>query len=436
VRRFALALLFACSSPSATIQVTYGGEPTDPDVSTATLAAVDQTGNSTTLGGPAAASGTLDLGDSSSTLVASLQLTGNDASGNAVVFGTTPFVELGALDGATLPLFVQRKGELARMPGETTDDRSAPLLAVTGRGIYYAGGSLSGASGPLDVGGYDLLGLEAFGTTCEVNLNATSFALIQLTQENENGDLGYAALVDDAGYLAVGLPSCGGGADTPTKELPTGLLSWADVSRAPTVMGDDGAAYIVGPSKTDAPSSSILVVSPKAESVSVISTTSRQGAASAWAPGRGIFLYGGGGGATLITAAGAATDSPYPVEPAQGLAAVAFDATKTMLVAGGAAAPVTIDLSCGAGCAPTPFGQAPAVALQSPSLFALGHGAFLLVGDDSSGSTHVFRLDGGPESPPEIPLKIPRQGARAVQTPTGAIVIVGGGSATPESYVE
>lgn len=446
MRRFSLALLLACSSPSGTISITTGGEQgaltRTPAVVTVTLDAVDQTGAHTTLVTATLPDAQIDLGDQSQTLVASLQLAGKDGANNDILFGATPLVELGALDGATLPLFVQRRGELARMPGSTEDARSMPLLAATNRGIYWVGGSLSSTSDPLDLGGYDLLALDAFTANCAVNVHAKSFALVELTSESSNGDFAYVGLVGDDGFLAVGLPSCGGGADTPMTTVPTDLNipSWSSVEGAATVMGDDGTAFIVGPSNPDAASASILVLSPTATTVTAINApVALQGAAVAWAPGRGIFLYGGGGGATTVSSAGAQSKYGYADDPTQGGAAVAFDKTSTMLVLEGDQLS-TLDLTRNCpndSCTPTAWGVPFPVTLENASLFAMGttgKEVFVAVGEDASGATHLVRADA--TTSVDVPLKIPRQHARAVKTTTGAVVIVGGGSATPESYVD
>jgi len=66
----------------------------------------------------------------------------------------------------------------------------------------------------------------------------------------------------------------------------------------------------------------------------------------------------------------------------------------------------------------------------------LGNDAFLIVGDDPTGTTRAFRLTESEATPEEIFFKIPRQGARAVQTDTGEVIILGGGSDVPESYFD
>jgi hypothetical protein len=173
-----------------------------------------------------------------------------------------------------------------------------------------------------------------------------------------------------------------------------------------------------------------------------------------------VFVYGGTGnpdyaGAEYVSASTSSTAtgstlvltlnslSGYKADPATGLAAIALDATgNTMLLAGGSCyqptlpplTPCTIDLTCtGMSCSPNQWGQALPYALSSPSLFSIANGAFIIVGDDSTGTTHMFELTTSATT--EILLKVPRQGARAAQIETGAIVIVGGGSATPESFV-
>jgi len=209
-------------------------------------------------------------------------------------------------------------------------------------------------------------------------------------------------------------------------------------------------AYIVGPSRTTAPSGIIFKIAPDTEAstavdaiVSTISVVPRRGAATAWSPGHGLFVYGGSSAAPnvvgeIINTTSGTTEIMNPTDAAadarEGLAAIAIDNDK-MLVAGDGQQPIVIDLVC-TSCSPRPWGVATNVALTSPSLFSLGANAFLLVGDDSTGTTRVFRLSDSDAGAQEKALKIPRNGARAIQFETGQIVIIGGGSATPESYVD
>jgi hypothetical protein len=431
----------ACGSESATISVTTGGESDtftrDPAVTTLEIDAVDRAGGVTPLANSSYPAQSIDLGNPSQSLVASLQLTGKDGAGSTVVWGAAPFATLGVFNGTSVPLFVQRKRELARMPGAIADARTAPLLAVTARGVYFAGGSISGATTPPSTGAYDLLSLNGFPTTYGANRTAKSFAVIQLATETQDGDLALGLLIDDAGADLFGLATQElYSTDAFTKSFPTGT-SWSDLAGGTTIVSpDDGSVYIVGPSKTDKPSRLTLTF-PTSGDGSTISSTLRQGAAVAWAPKRGVFVYGGSAtevGADLIIDKTSVAQAQIASDPTQGLAAVALD-ENTMLLAGSKDFPHTIDLSCSKNCAPTPWGQNQLpVALTSPSLFALGNGAFLIVGDDPSGATTAFRLTTTAIEPK--PLKIPRSGARAIQTQTGSIIVLGGGSSTPESYVD
>ncbi len=409
----------ACSSPAGTIDVTLGGE-TDtltrgPAVASLDVEAVERNGTHHAILTATLPITTLDLGDLSQTLVASIQLTGKDSSGNAVVFGATPYIELGAISGGDIPLFIQRKGTLARMPGALSDSRSTPLVTTLHRGIYMAGG------GQTTLVGYDLLYLSDFGASCATPSDATSFAFVQLAQTNEDGDLAVAYAIDSTGMTRVGGVTC---SNFTNFLLPTGT-TWPDIAGGATVNGDDGSAYVVGPST--------VLKLDTSEAFDVFGPfESRQGPAVAWAPGRGIFVYGGGKGAVIISATGALSSFTYPDEPTPSLAAIAFDANKTMLVAGDMASPRTIDLTCSSACTPTPWGEALPFALLTSSLFSVGTMTFLLVGDDVAGTTHVFLLDASKTT--ELKLNIARSGARAVQTETGEVIIMGGGNATPESF--
>lgn len=425
--------MLACGSQSATISVTTGGESDaltrDPAVTSLTIDAVDRTGGVTPLAKSPYPASNIDLGNPSQSLVASLQLTGKDAAGDVVVWGAAPFAELGVLDGTTVPLFVQRKHEFARMPGVMADGRSAPLLQVTARGVYFAGGSISGATTPPPTGAYDLLGMNGFTTTFAANRTAKSFAIIQLATATQEGDLALGLLIDDAGADLFGLAT----AEAYSTDAFSGV-SYSDLAGGATVVSpEDGTVYVVGPSKTDAPSRLTLKF-PTSGSGSTISGALRQGAAVAWAPKRGVFVYGGSSteaGAEIVS--DTRTPLAFPPDATAGLAAVALD-DHTMLLAGNGDVPHTVDLFCTSTCAPVAWGVKLPQTLGSPSLFPLGGGAFLIVGDDASGTTTAYRLTATSTDP--VPLKVARTHGRAIQIQTGSVVILGGGSSTLESYVD
>jgi hypothetical protein len=266
---------------------------------------------------------------------------------------------------------------------------------------------------------------------------------------NSDGEQAMAWRIADDAASVMGLAQCTKGYEQfLSLDGSAGSIAWSDFAGGRTVMGDDGSAYIVGPSRTTTASNTIFKIAPDPEAstladalITSVALTPRKGAATAWAPSRGVFIYGGSSAAPnvvgeIVSAAGGVTEISGidgGADTREGLAAIAFDNNK-MLVAGDDQKPILVDLSC-PGCAPQDWGAATNVKLTSPSLFTLGNGAFLLVGDDATtGATRLFRLSDS--ASPEKSLKIPRQGARAIQIETGQIVIIGGGSATPESYVD
>ena len=115
----------------------------DPPVTTLKVVAIDSTtGATTTLASAPAASATVDLGSVDPNTTATLTVSGLLADGSRVVFGESLLLQLGALDGTTLPLFAQRTGELAQLPTASQVTRSAPTLAVlANRYLVVARGS-------------------------------------------------------------------------------------------------------------------------------------------------------------------------------------------------------------------------------------------------------------------------------------------------------
>jgi hypothetical protein len=486
-RRACLVAILACSSPNATFQITTGGE-TDtmtapPPVDSVILSAVDNTGVSTPLQSspsPYDPATTIDLGNPSQEAIVSIQFTGT-AAGTPVVTGATPFAQLGALTG-TVPLFVQRRGECARItsptgtPGPFADGRSGALLAATGRMVYAVGGTTGGDAGILPFVGYDMLGLQNSSSTLPVAQQPQSFALVQLLNETADGDLAVAWLISADAGVELGLSTQEDywpDASAP----PNTMVTWADIAGGATVMGDDGpppTAYIVGGTAISSYSNFIVALSPAGVG-SHGNGARRQWAAATLTKTHQVFIYGGNGdtsaGAELVAPFGTdesgnplpLTVSPLlgtPADATQGLAAAPLD-NNTMVMAGNADAhtnntasdggaampwgnplqPFQVTLSCSSqSCDPTPWGVAIPMALigsttspSSPSLFPVGSGEFILVGDDSSGNTHVYLLTSTATT--EMQLKIPRQGARAVQFSTGQVIIVGGGTTTVESCV-
>ncbi len=429
---FFVCALGACSNPSGTVVLTTGVESDtftrSPAPTSLLVEAVQSDGTRTTLADAGLpATGPIDLGSPSSSMVASIQVTAS-AAGTKVVSGASPFIELLALEGITLPVFVQRNGEFARMPGSLPDGRSALLSSVTSGGVYGAGG-VSDAGTP--VFGYDLVFLNQFSTECPVDRTPRSIAL-------ENAGM---LLVDDNGATVLDLTNC---VNTDLGALSdAGTPAWVSVSGGVTVVGDDGSAYIVGQTKPDVASNTILKVDTSGNITAQTTTTQRKGAAAAWATGgHGLFIYGGtDSSGPEIVGSGSSITLNYPADATAGLVTVQAD-TNTMLVVGPTVLE-TIDLGCSSACAPKPFGQAAnadgglPVALANlavmTGVFKVATGVFLAVGDDAQGKTHALRIDA--TSIAEVPLKIPRVGARAAQTQTGAVLILGGGSTTVESYV-
>jgi len=417
------------------VALTTGGESDtftrDPVPTSLLVEAVQRDGTRTTLADAGLPSATdIDLGSPSSTTVASIQVTARDSTGTTVVSGASPFLELLALQGVTLPVFVQRNGDLARMPGTLPDSRSAPLVTASGRGIYGAGGLLAGFAdgGAPPVFGYDLAFLEQFSSECSATRTPRSMVL-------ENAAL---LLVDDAGATVVDLSSCtnadlGALADA-------GVPTWAAVSGGAAVYGEDGSGYIVGPSKPDFASNAIVKVDTSGTVTTASVITARKGAATAWATGKGLFVYGGSGsgdGVEILSSGGTSASAPkYPSDATAGLLAVQLDANTMLLL--GSSTLATVDLGCANNpCAVQPWGNGwplSSVKVTPTALFKVATGVFVAVGDDAQGATHVFRLE-STQPATEVPLKIPRNGARAVQTPTGAVVILGGGTTTLEAYV-
>ena len=92
------------------------------------------------------------------------------------------------------------------------------------------------------------------------------------------------------------------------------------------------------------------------------------------------------------------------------------------------------DLTCTTNCAAEVWASIP-VTLASAQVFTFRtlQDRAWVVGQEPSGNTRVFETR--PSASTEVPLKIARNRATATPLPTGALGIVGGGSAVIESLI-
>ena len=423
--------LFACSdTPTGTITITLG-EETDamsrgPAPTTLVVELLDLDGKATELARTALPTDELSLGERPRTDVGGLRLKALDAAGKTLLKGESLYLQFGALEDANSPLevFLQRTGELARMP-RGPGSLDAPLLGVTVARYVVAA---SGTSLML----YDLLllkpitGLPAFVRPARSMVTFGTAAIVI----DEQG----ASTVDLSSGAASDLVAPEGGA-------------FAEVSGGSTVVLPDGSAYVVGGTRLGGggPSSRVLMITKEGAVAFATLATPREGACATWVEGRGLVVVGGsatGPGAEVI-APGAVQGAAlaYPPDAVTRCGASTLDASHVLVAGGagsavdvaGAAPPRVLDLACAAMCTPLVWpGTLPLVRAES---FTLAPDAALLAGDDATGATRAFRASA--TALLEVAVKSPRRNARLIALPIkGTAALVGGGPASIEQYVE
>lgn len=436
-----LGLGAACSSTdNGSIQLVTG-EETDtfsraPAPTKLRVDAVDSSGHVTTLSTTPLPAATVDLGTQSESTVATLDVTGLDASGSRIVFGASLPLFFGGLAGMTLPVFVQRVGELARMPGPLSDARQAPLLAqVQGQYVFVGGGLEASTASTTQL--YDFGQLAPLPSPPTLPLAPQSVAFVG-TVAWLIGATGAADYFDFSSNGQADLPAPAGG-------------SFADVAGGLTVIGDNGVQFIVGATRSSgAPTAAVLEIDPNKTSdpnypfggpTWLTLAAPRLGAAAAWVPGRGLVVVGGSSsapGAELVSPGSTRGSAlPYPPDPSV-LGGATTLSNEIVLVAGGYTAAGdagarTIDLTCTAQCAPVVWESgfpAPIVAAQAFTIDPAN--AFVVGSEIGTGSTHAFRLTSTTAT--EVPTKVPHSNARALWSPVGSVVLFGG-SDLIESFV-
>jgi hypothetical protein len=382
----------------------------------------------------------IDLGQQSeSAAPVSLQVTGFDATKARRVFGATLPVQYGALAGQTIPVFVQRTGEFARLPGPLSDARQAPVMAVLqGEFLLVAGGSeasLAPTGRLFDFGGFSPIGSATLPAAPE----SIAFAGTVAWLINSKG----ATYFDfsSSSYVTVPVPPGG---------------SFADVAGGATVIDSTGAQYIVGGTRTTGePSATVLKIDPTDASNSsypygnpswIKLATPRLGAAATWVDTHGLVVVGGNTGAggpgveVINTTFSGSSALAFPSDPSLGVGAATLD-DQHVLLAGGVTPSVgdpgvrVIDLGCTPSASTTCVTSWAALPAPLPSAqtFAWTAKDGLVVGNELiTGKTDVFRL--GPTSATPVATRVPHTNARAVWSPVGTVVLFGGAS-TLESFV-
>jgi hypothetical protein len=424
----AVAGTIACSStPTGTLQLTTGGEADAFTRAPAPVSlvvdelAVD--GSTKEIARTALPAGDVDLGEAAKSDTGAIRVRALDGAGNVLLAGETLFFQFGALEGSTLEVFVQRTGELARLPRPPAALDLPGVDVIAGRYLLQA----SGTSTTL----YDLLLLDAMSSAPALARPARSLATLGTV----------VVAIDEDGASAIDL---GDGTTAEPAAPPGGTFS--DVAGGATIAALDGSEYVVGGTRVSgaggapsAPSARVLRISASGAMSFASLSAPRRGACAAWVEGRGLVVVGGdptAPGVEVLAPDGTqAAALAYPPDAVTGCGAAALDATHVVVAGGtggaGTAGARVIDLACAASCQPAPWPGA--VPLARADAVALSAQAALFGGDDASGATHLYRAS--PTETHEVPLRTPRRGGRLVVLPIDAAAVVGG-AADVETYRE
>ena len=427
-------LLLSCNTAaSGTIQIITGEETdtfTQSPVPTQILVLASNTvdgGAPTTLATAAYPTDTLDLGNQDQDAVASLLVEAQDSSGNNLVYGASVLVQYGALDGETLPIFVQRVGQNARLPNPPTDTRQSPTLGIlSDRFLIIGGGSETETAlttQVYDFAQYNLLDPAPTLPNAPVSMPIVGTIALLI---DAAGNASYYDFSEDTG-VAVTAPMDATG------------FTFADVAGGQTIYDPtDGYVFVVGATRTTAPTPAVLMINTNDSSnatyetgnLSWLSLTSpRQGAAAAWAGSKGLVVAGGNGasmtaGVEIIDVANSqttGTELPYPPDGSSGSGMTTLDVNdRYVLLAGGLTADADggvtdagvrmIDLACAESCAPQVWGPnsgALPVAITSAFAFTFTSTTAFVVGSEpGTGLTHTFTLD-STLGAAEVPTKVP-----------------------------
>jgi hypothetical protein len=409
LRRILLAsALLSCGKQQGTLEITTGPETDvftkDPKPTQIVVEAFSTDGTSTRIGQAALPATTVELGEQKKSAIATIRVTARDAQNKVLVQGSSLLLELGVLGDRTLQIFVQRTGELARMPGTVGDAREDPMLTMlAGRYVLVVGGTDANLAPKTQL--YDLMSLAKIENPPTMKFVPRSIAPV---------DIGIVLIADDRAE-AKDFSKTADPTNVPTPEGGT----FAEVAGGLTVEGDGGVQYVVGATRaTGKPTDKILKIKPTGEASFLKLIQARLAAGACWVVGRGLVVAGGSAmapGIEIVPPESGAVPTAFSADMTMGVAAP-LSGSKIVFASGGRAQ--VFDLACAGTCVGMPFGGT-----GDPIVQVLG------IGDDvlalrraADGTTHAFKLGANVE----VAFKISRKNARALKLPTGSIAVVGG----------
>ncbi|HQB42345.1 MAG TPA: hypothetical protein PLV85_02025, partial [Polyangiaceae bacterium] len=355
---------------------------------------------------------------------------GSDIDDVPVMRGATILHPLWAVGAQSLPLFMGRVGKTSRPDGVLPFSHVHGLSAiVSARFIVSAGGTEAyrtdgSSSDPAAFSVYDVGLWQASTATGTLPRMPRAMAMVQGR---------WALVIEEQGASWFDFSTF-----ESTEVAAPEALTFADIAGGQTVYGEQGEAYVVGPTRKDLPSNIVLRVDWQGTLTVIRLGVPRVAVAATYVKGRGLLLVGGHPSepGALLLAPGVNSFSPlaYPPDPVQGAMATSLDDERVVLAGGaieGTSAPTRIlDLRCSTQCHSVDL--APSV-----KPIAIVHGLahttradeVLLVGEDGSDSTtklvRIAELDGVAFSE-SVVLHEPRVGAASVPLFGRMVAIVGG----------
>ena len=283
------------------------------------------------------AAGGLDLPDAARSGQGSLAVAGLSATGAVVAYGRTIPMDLGGLVDATssLRVMAQPVGTAARiltLPHAV----HAPRCGLVGVRFLVIGDASSTALQVVDLLNWTSSDESSALPFAPETLATAGAYVLALSAKGE------VALVD----LEAGT--------TTTPAAPTGA-TFAEVVGGKVVVGDDGAAWIVGAGRASGATDLVLRLGTDGTLAARRLGTARTGAAVAWVPSRGVVVaYGTPVGPleVLSPTATVAAPLPFPAEAAVGGVLAPWDSARVLRVDDEGRG-TFLDLGCGSGCAPT-----------------------------------------------------------------------------------